>query len=198
MATEIKLQEIQKASRYAAHEKAIEEAAIKYHLDRHKSQHRRKLNWLVPKTLHPNDLVYLPAKNMARVLWKTGFILGVSEGFLAYGASQEKVATYRRLSVRQVQRHLSNEYRCSESPVRGFRGIYPIFGVQINQRLPRVQGAKFNKALLATAESDWDLAYGKVWRNNEGRWFERKCKVYNQSLILRKARFRRSRVTIDK
>ncbi|MEM1172277.1 MAG: hypothetical protein AAGJ08_25155 [Cyanobacteria bacterium P01_H01_bin.35] len=198
LATEAELQNIQKQSRYAAHEKAIEKAAIKYHLNTEKSQHRKRLNRLVPKTFHPNDLVFLPVKNMARVLWKTGFILGVSEGFLAYGASQEKVAICRGLSPRQIQRHLSNEYRCSESPTRHFRATYPIFGVQINQRISRDQSIKFDRALTTIPELDSDLACGKVWRNREGRWFERKCKIYEQTLHLRKARFRRTRVLINK
>ncbi|NEO58641.1 MAG: hypothetical protein F6K54_39695 [Okeania sp. SIO3B5] len=202
LATEIELQEVQRKSRYAAHQQAIERAEIKYLLDRRKSQHRKRLNGLVPKTLAPNDLVHLPAKNLARVLWKAGVNLGVSEGFLAYGASQGRVATCRRLSTRQVQRHLSNEYRCSESPVRKFRSIYPIFGVQIHQRLDRHRGECLDRAERREPGFDWDsfelIVLGGAWKNKEGRWFERKCKVYEQTVLLRKARFRRSRVRIDK
>ncbi|NEO55286.1 MAG: hypothetical protein F6K54_20760 [Okeania sp. SIO3B5] len=202
LATEIELQEIQKKSRYAAHEQAVERAEIKYLLDRTKTKDRKKLDRLVPKTLDPNDLVNLPAKNLARVLWKAGVNLGVSEGFLAYGASQERVAASRWLSVRQVQRHLSNEYRSSESPVRNFRNIYPIFGVQINQRLNRHRGECLDRAERRELGFDWDsfelMALGIAWKNKEGRWFERKCKIYEQTVVLRKARFRRSRVRIDK
>ncbi|MGB3510455.1 MAG: hypothetical protein WBA93_14710 [Microcoleaceae cyanobacterium] len=45
----------------------------------------------------------------------------------------------------------------------------------------------------AKAEDDSQLEAGKVWRNKDGRWFERLPNVYEPSVRLRKIKFRRSR-----
>ncbi|NEO56914.1 MAG: hypothetical protein F6K54_29880 [Okeania sp. SIO3B5] len=114
LATEIELQELQKQSKFAAHCEAI--AAIQEKLLIKKVSKAKKL---APKPLLPEEII--PATKMARVLWRSGCKLGVSEGFLSYGASQQGVADRRGVCTKTVQRHLSNYYRCTGSPIRDFR-----------------------------------------------------------------------------
>ncbi len=193
LATEIELQELQNKSRFAAHCEAVAKLS-----DKHKISKAKKL---AKKPLTPEELTTIPATKMARVLWRAGIKLGVSEGFVSFGASQKGVADRRGVSPMTVSRHLSNKYRCSFSPIKEFRGCSPIEGVVINQRLSRPEGLCYDRAQASGLGFDPEIcpemAEGKVWRNREGRWFESKCKIYQPTVNLRKARFRRSRVNSE-
>lgn len=73
-----------------------------------------------------------------RVLWKGDRFLGVSEGFVIWGASQKAIAVARGISERSIQRHLSATYRRLPSKIRGSRaGLVPVVKAQLCQRLPR-------------------------------------------------------------
>ncbi|NEN90022.1 MAG: hypothetical protein F6K48_14325 [Okeania sp. SIO3H1] len=193
LATQAETADLQAQSRFAAHCEAIARTAIRLH-----TEDLKKARKYTPKPLKPNEIISNPVTNLARVLWKSGIQLGVSEGFIVYGASQASVADRRGVCLRTVNRHLSNSYRTSESPVRGFRGCIGIERVQINRRLNRDEGKGLEIASIDPGLwLDARLNEGKVWRNAEGRWFERFPCIYEEMASdcrLRKVKFRRSRL----
>ncbi|NET40588.1 hypothetical protein [Okeania sp. SIO2B3] len=189
LSTEIELQSLQKQSRFAAHCEAI--AKIQEKLLIKKVLKAKKL---APKPLQPEKII--PATKMARVLWRSGCQLGVSEGFLSYGASHQGVADRRGVCAKTVQRHLSNNYRCDGSPIRDFKKCAPLQSIHINQRLNRYHGKALDVASLSG--EDYPELNGKYWRNKEGRWFESKPNIYEPSVQLRKVKFRRSRLLSEK
>lgn len=190
LSTEIELQSLQKQSRFAAHCEAI--AKIQEKLLIKKVLKAKKL---APKPLQPEKII--PATKMARVLWRSGCRLGVSEGFLSYGASHQGVADRRGVCTKTVQRHLSNKYRCDGSPIRDFKKCLPLQSIQINQRVNR--GLSRVLDLVSDyGDPNRDFEIGKHWKNKEGRWFERKPNIYEPSVQLRKVKFRRSRLLSSK
>ncbi|MGB3512430.1 MAG: hypothetical protein WBA93_24965 [Microcoleaceae cyanobacterium] len=193
LATDAEITELQTQSRFAAHCEAIARTATRL-----RTEDLKKAKKYAPKPLKPWEFFTNPATNLARVLWQSGIQLGVSEGFIAYGASQASVADRRGVCPRTVNRHLSNNYRLSESPIRGFRDYIGIKRVQINRRLHRDEGRALDIADLGRKyDLDTRINQGKVWQNMEGRWFERLPCIYEEMPLdcrLRKVKFRRSRL----
>lgn len=194
LATDAEISDLQTQSRFAAHCEQIARTMVR--VKTHRFNDGAKF---ARKPLQPWKLFNHPATNLARVLWQAGVKLGVSEGFVAYGASQTSVADRRGLSLRTVNRHLSNQYRVSKSPVRGFRGFIPCERFQINRRLNRKDGERLDRAAKVPLKfAPPELQSGKCWRNNEGRWFERLPCIYEEmpgGCHLRKVKFRRSRLS---
>lgn len=172
IATEIIQSDIQKSSRFAANKEAASQK-----IDR--------------KALAPEKIISSPPceKTAARVLGETDRNILVTEGFIAYGASQETIAHRRNLCRRQIQRHLSQTYRTKSAPIKNWRGdLQPLIQKQIHQRLPY----RCKKDFLIVAAVMGDRA--KYWVDIDGRVWERKpnLAIYRHQLI--RMRFRRSRI----
>lgn len=168
IATELEAQEQQERSFHAA---------TKENLEQEDSSKKYKT-----PLIHPEKLTNSPCE-LARVLGIGERFLRVSEGFVSYGASQATIAAYRRVSVRTVQRHLSNEYRLRLTEVRQKSRVdYPVIKWQLAQRLPR----RFSPINHPKAGID----IGRFLRIDD-RWFLLGCNIYKPHHWTVKARYQR-------
>lgn len=142
-----------------------------------------------PRIPEPHRLVNAPCELLARVVARRAGRLFVTEGFPAYGVSQETVGLARGLHPRTVRRHLSDSYRLEPSPVRGYRSdLDSCDKVQIAQRVPRsfpVEPLKSSRLEDVYAESQRFILGPK------GRWFYLRCNVYWLERELSRVRYRR-------
>lgn len=157
IATELEAEEQQERSFHAAQKASLEQ------------QEEGNLKKFDTSLIHPEKLTNSPCR-MGRVLGVGERFLRVSEGFVPFGASQETIAKNRGVSVRTVQRHLSNGYRLELTEVRQRRRIdCAIEKWQLAQRLPRrFSPIDHPKAGIDSGRYQW----------MDDRWYELKCNVY--------------------
>jgi hypothetical protein len=124
-----------------------------------------------------------PCDHLARVLGRSQRFIFCESGFKFYGGSQEAIAQSRGLSQATVSRHLSNRYRLTATPIRGFRQeLPPIIKKQLVERLPELQDLPPKICL----EEGLFLMGGDWWKPH--------CNVYALNHCLVSARRRRSRI----
>jgi hypothetical protein len=124
-----------------------------------------------------------PCDHLARVLGRSQRFIFCESGFKFYGGSQEAIAQSRGLSQATVSRHLSNRYRLTATPIRGFRQeLPPIIKKQLVERLPELQDLPPKICL----EEGLFLMGGDWWKPH--------CNVYALNHRLVSARRRRSRI----
>jgi len=122
-----------------------------------------------------------PCDKLARVLGRSQRFIFCESGFKFYGGSQEAIAQLRGLSQATVSRHLSNKYRLTATPIRGFRQeLPPIIKKQLVERRPHLQ----NMPPKICLEEGLFLM--------DGDWWEPHCNVYYLSHRLVSARRRRA------
>jgi hypothetical protein len=144
-----------------------------------------------PRIPEPYRLVSAPCEHLARAVARRAGRLFVTEGFLPYGASQTTVGLARGLHPRTVRRHLSDSYRLSPSPVRGYRSdLDSCQKTQIAQRVPR--SFPVSSLKLCASEEEGLLAESARFILGPGnRWFYLRCNVYWLEWGLSRIRYRR-------
>jgi transposase len=177
-ATEVETAGLQRESVYAA---------------RLEKQERLKANnqgSVKVQMVDPVRLTSPPCGTPARVLgWLGQRWVCVSENFVVYGGSQKAIALRRGVSVRTVQRHLSNSYRLSPSPVRKCRAeLAPIIKRQVAVRLPRA----FKPLGRASRDSEIAFEEKRILKIGD-RYFEQRANVYSLPHCLVPCKFRRRR-----
>ncbi len=137
---------------------------------------------IAPSALHT-------CEKLARVLGKSERFMFCESGFPFYGGCLEAIAQARGISTSTGSRHLSNRYRLTATPIRGFRQeLPPIVKKQLVERLPLLQNMPSNLCI----EDGLFLMRGEWWKPH--------CNVYLINHRLVSARRRRGRIqaTIDK
>lgn len=110
---------------------------------------------------------------------KVGRFCLTEADFIPYGGSQQTIAARRGLSIRTVQRHLSNKYRLSSTPIREQRrAISSIQKVQILQKHPDQFRAAISQKLYPD-EAPKLILYG-------GQYYQPRCNIYEFDLELRR------------
>ena len=125
----------------------------------------------------------------ARVLGKSERFIFCESGFRFYGGSIEAIAQSRGISPSTVSPHLSNSYRLTAAPVRGFREeLPPIVKKQLVEYLPHIK----NMPPKLCLEEGLFLMRGEWWKPH--------CNVYvlDHRLVSARRRRRRIQAAIDK
>jgi hypothetical protein len=169
IATEVEAQHLQRASFYQKRQEETQQIKAQ---DSHPEQPTTQM--VAPTTL-------LTCDKLARVSGKSNRFIFCESGFHFYGGSQEAIAQLRGLSQATVSRHLSNKYRLTATPIRGFRQeLPPIIKKQLVERRPHLQ----NMPPKICLEEGLFLM--------DGDWWEPHCNVYHLSHRLVSARRRRA------
>lgn len=189
--SEIEISELESLTVTATEIEAAGLQRESFHAAKLTEQERLKANnqgSIKVRMVDPVQLTSPPCGKPARVLgWLGQRWVCLSEGFIVYGGSQEAIADRRGVSVRTVQRHLSNSYRLSPSPVRGCRAdLAPIVKRQVAVRLPRTYKP------VGKASRDSEIAFDEKRILKIGdRHFEAGVNIYCLPHDLIPCRFRR-------
>ncbi|MEG4104257.1 bifunctional DNA primase/polymerase [Microcoleus sp. Pol17_C1] len=176
IATEVEAQHLQRASFHRQRQEEMRQ------IQAQGSDPGQPTQLIAPTALHT-------CEKPARVLGKSERFMFCESGFRFYGGSIEAIAQSRGISPSTVSRHLSNSYRLTAAPVRGFREeLPPIVKKQLVERLPLLQ----NMPPKLCVEDGLILM--------RGEWWQPHCNVYVLNHRLVSARWRRGRIqaAIDK
>lgn len=174
IATEIEAQALQKHSLYQKRKEELDQA--------------QGPAATPTRIIQPSKLL-LPCEIPARVLGRGSRFIYCESDFAFYGGSQEGISRLRGISTSTAARHLSNQYRLEESPVRGYRaGMPPIIKKQLAERLPLLRGMP-----PKLCRED-----GLFFANSD--WFKPRCNIYSLAYRMVSCRRRRSQIRgqIDK